>query len=129
MGRAGGPQIVSLGQGCGFQGTIIHELGHAVGFYHEQNRSDRDDYLIIYWENIRKGEEAQFFKLTPDQNLLLTPFDYDSIMLYGSKTFSKDPDHLRTMEGKNNRYLNDVNYKNKLSESDIKQINMLYNCK
>ncbi|PRD24976.1 UNVERIFIED_CONTAM: Astacin-like metalloprotease toxin 1 [Trichonephila clavipes] len=129
-GRVGGPQIVSLGNGCGWEGTIVHELVHAIGFYHEQNRSDRDDYLTIYWDNIKKGEEPQFFKLSPEQNHLLTPFDYDSIMLYGSLTFSKDKaNRLRTMEGKDNRYLKDVNSKNKLSKDDIKRINMLYNCK
>lgn len=130
VGRVGGPQIVSLGNGCGWEGTIIHELVHAIGFYHEQNRSDRDDYLTIFWDNIKKGEEAQFFKLSPKQNHLLTPFDYDSIMLYGSVTFSKDrKNRLRTMEGKDSRYLKDVNSKNKLSKDDIKRINILYNCK
>ncbi|XP_055931553.1 astacin-like metalloprotease toxin 5 [Argiope bruennichi] len=129
VGRVGGPQIVSLGKGCGWQGTITHELGHAIGFYHEQNRSDRDDYLNIFWENIQSGQEDQFFKMSPLQNILLTPFDYDSIMLYGSLTFSKDKaNRLRTMEGKDGRYLNDVNTK-QLSKDDAKRINMLYDCK
>ncbi|CAL1299243.1 unnamed protein product, partial [Larinioides sclopetarius] len=129
VGRVGGPQIVSLGTGCGYQGTITHELGHAVGFYHEQNRSDRDEYLKIYWENIRPGEEDQFFKLLPSQNILLTPFDYESVMLYGSMTFSKDKTkNLRTMEGKDGRYLKDVTSKF-LSREDAKRINMLYDCK
>ncbi|GIX80221.1 astacin-like metalloprotease toxin 1 [Caerostris extrusa] len=128
-GRVGGPQIVSLGVGCNWEGTIVHELGHAIGFYHEQNRSDRDEYIKIFWENIKTGQEDQFFKLAPSENQLLTPFDYDSIMLYGSLTFSKDKaNRLRTMEGKDGRYLKDVNTK-KLSEQDIKRINMLYDCK
>ncbi|GFQ66738.1 zinc metalloproteinase nas-4 [Trichonephila clavata] len=128
VGRTGGQQPVSLGEGCGWEATIIHEFGHALGFYHEQNRSDRDDYLTIFWENILPGREDQFMKLKPTQNQLLTPFDYDSIMLYGSMSFSKDRKKLRTMEGKNKEYLRDVFSKGKLSPSDITRIKKLYNC-
>ncbi|GFT56182.1 astacin-like metalloprotease toxin 1 [Trichonephila clavipes] len=128
VGRTGGQQPVSLGEGCGWEATIIHEFGHAIGFYHEQNRSDRDDYLTIFWENILPGREDQFMKLRPTQNQLLTPFDYDSIMLYGSMSFSKDRKKLRTMEGKNKEYLKDVFSKGKLSPSDIQRIKKLYNC-
>ncbi|GBO14721.1 hypothetical protein AVEN_101963-1 [Araneus ventricosus] len=54
------PQPLSLGKGCHNIGTIIHELGHVLGFYHEQNRSDRDDYLNIYLNNVRAGELPTF---------------------------------------------------------------------
>ncbi|RWR99303.1 Astacin-like metalloprotease toxin [Dinothrombium tinctorium] len=48
VGRIGGSQELSLGRGCQVMGIIIHELFYAVGFYHEHNRSDRDQYLYIY---------------------------------------------------------------------------------
>ncbi|XP_054712025.1 astacin-like metalloprotease toxin 5 [Uloborus diversus] len=128
VGKTGNAQPLSLGQGCGYMGTVLHELAHALGFYHEQNRSDRDDYLTIFWENIKEGMEDQFFKLKPDQNQLLTQFDYDSLMLYGSYTFSKDRRNLKTMVGKDDRYLKDVINKYFLSASDLNRIKMLYKC-
>ncbi|KFM66189.1 Astacin-like metalloprotease toxin, partial [Stegodyphus mimosarum] len=100
VGMTGGPQGVSLGSGCIFKGTIVHELGHALGFYHEQNRSDRDDYLQIFMNNVQKGMEHNFDKLKPNQNILYTPFDYDSIMIYGNHAFSKDGTSV-TMRAKN----------------------------
>jgi len=55
VGRIGGMQEVSLDNGCVDSDTIKHELMHALGFYHEQSRTDRDDYVIIYPNNIQDG--------------------------------------------------------------------------
>lgn len=53
MGRVGdGEQRLSLGQRCWYKGIVIHELGHAIGFWHEMNRPDRDDWIYVYWQNI-----------------------------------------------------------------------------
>ncbi|GFT81643.1 astacin-like metalloprotease toxin 1 [Nephila pilipes] len=128
VGKTGNVQPLSLGEGCGYMGTVTHEFAHALGFFHEQNRSDRDDWLTIFWENIKEGMESQFMKLKPDENQLLTPFDYDSIMLYGSYTFSKDRKNLMTMVGRNNMFLKDVFTKYSMSYNDIVRIKKLYNC-
>ena len=62
VGRAKGEQKVSIGPGCEFMGTIIHEIGHAVGFWHEQSRQDRDHYIRILKENIQTNAVDQFSK-------------------------------------------------------------------
>ena len=48
-------QELSLGPGCRHGGTIMHEMMHAVGFWHEQSRPDRNQYVEVFWENIKKG--------------------------------------------------------------------------
>ncbi|GBN35299.1 Astacin-like metalloprotease toxin 1 [Araneus ventricosus] len=110
-------------------GTILHELGHTVGFFHEHSRSDRDDWITIFWENIKKGQESQFARLEPEKNLLLAPFDFNSIMLYGSYSFSKDKENLKTMIGKDGRILKSTRERTSLSRSDTFRIKKLYNCK
>ncbi|KFM63178.1 Astacin-like metalloprotease toxin, partial [Stegodyphus mimosarum] len=127
-GRIGGKQSISLGNGCSDIGTVVHELLHAVGFEHEHNRSDRDDYLQINWQNILPGYEDSFEPLMPHEERRLTDFDFDSVMLYGSYAFSKEPFFLKTMEALDGREMPEVYYKKGLSPDDIKRVKLLYDC-
>ncbi|XP_043938681.1 low choriolytic enzyme-like isoform X2 [Protopterus annectens] len=89
IGRVGGEQPVSLQRhGCVYTGTVQHELLHALGFHHEQNRSDRDNYVDIIFGNIIRGLEYNFRKV--DTNNLETEYDYYSVMHYGRTAFSKN---------------------------------------
>jgi hypothetical protein len=86
VGRIRGMQVISLGYGCGV-GAAIHEIGHALGLWHEQSRSDRDKYIRIVKENIHPRLLHNFEKHIAD-GLDVGPYDYTSIMHYPATAFS-----------------------------------------
>lgn len=56
VGRQGGAQLLHLGPACTRTlGTPLHELMHALGFFHEHMRPDRDRYVYINYSNIDEG--------------------------------------------------------------------------
>ncbi|GFY76488.1 astacin-like metalloprotease toxin 1 [Trichonephila inaurata madagascariensis] len=82
---------ISLGIGCRDFGTVLHEIMHAIGFEHEHNRPDRDDFLIIHRENIEPDNINQFRKLSRyHYEWIDFAIDYQSVMMYESYAFSKN---------------------------------------
>ena len=81
VGMRGGEQEILLHPECPY-GTILHEIGHAVGLLHEHNRIDRNNHVKIIWDNIieiRKSAYAKHVNVGFD----IGDYDYDSIMHYG----------------------------------------------
>ena len=86
LGMTGGRQTIRLGSNSGLS-TTIHEIGHALGLYHEQSRTDRDQHITIHWNRIKSGRESQFETKTVQNH---GPFDFLSVMMYYPCSFSND---------------------------------------
>lgn len=86
VGKQGGKQDLSLGAGCD-KGNAIHEIGHAIGFFHEQSRNDRNTYVKINWQNIIPNKTSNFAQYL-NSGRDIGSYDYCSIMHYPKWAFS-----------------------------------------
>lgn len=124
LGRVGGFQPIFLGEECrGPQ--IIHEILHALGFVHEQSRTDRDEYVEILWDEIQPDFHLQFMQV-PDSFMMVnkhTQFDYNSVMLYQPTAFAKSPGQI-VMKSKTEEDISPT--MDGLSEGDLQKLNQVY---
>ena len=91
MGRVGGEQLLSIGPNCLRTGVIIHEIMHALGFFHEHSRPDRDEHITVELENLRPGMEHNFLTLNLRNWFNMSiPYDTKSVMHYSGYAFAAD---------------------------------------
>lgn len=120
VGRQKGKQEINLSPRCTTMNTV-HEIGHALGLWHEQSRADRSSFVRIVWENIEEDHKYNF-----DQHLTdgkdFGDYDYQSIMHYGPYAFSKNGQQtiIPLVDGV------EIGQRNRLSEKDIAAINTMY---
>jgi hypothetical protein len=88
IGRRGGEQIIKLTFDCK-EGSTAHELLHAIGITHEQNRCDRDNFVEIQFDHI-EDDKKHNFEIACDGWTDVGTYDFGSIMHYGLDAFSKD---------------------------------------
>ena len=137
IGKNGSEQTINMDLeiDCNF-GTIVHEIGHAIGFWHEQSRPDRDSYVRIRYDNIKSKRQRQFdMRRSYQVDSRGSTYDYGSVMHYKTDQYVRDDcSGCQTMEVIDNALYRAQgspsigDWTDGLSTKDIEQTNILYSC-
>ncbi|EFN88281.1 Zinc metalloproteinase nas-14 [Harpegnathos saltator] len=124
VGRHNHGQVLNLqNPGCVHHGVVVHEIMHALGFYHQQSAADRDDWVTIHWDNIKFGREHNFNKY---DNRTITDYgisyDYKSVMHYSSHAFSRNGEPTITPKKEKVK----LGQRDGLSEKDVAKVQAMY---
>ncbi|AFZ68139.1 M12 family metallopeptidase [Deinococcus peraridilitoris] len=71
-------------------GLYLHEMGHVAGLLHEHQRCDRDEAITIKTDSVFPDRLNAFGKMCQSNYGSYTPYDYESVMHYPKKAFSRD---------------------------------------
>jgi hypothetical protein len=123
VGYIGGLQKIYLSDKCGAT-EVAHEIMHSLGFVHEQNRSDRDQFIQVFWDNIDPQERINFEKFSGFAMKAsgASSFDFESIMIYPDTMFSQNNNLTMKpiFDGQK------INPSDVLSAKDIERLNRIY---
>ncbi|MGW5452590.1 M12 family metallopeptidase [Nocardia sp. NPDC003979] len=88
VGRQGGPQTIELADSAPV-GTVVHEMAHALGLWHEQSRQDRDAFVEVRLAHVDPAHRHNFAQHITDGDDV-GGYDFGSIMHYPPTAFSID---------------------------------------
>uniref|UniRef100_A0A3Q2T6Z4 Metalloendopeptidase n=1 Tax=Fundulus heteroclitus TaxID=8078 RepID=A0A3Q2T6Z4_FUNHE len=118
--RIANGQNLSIGARCDTLGIVEHEILHALGFFHEQSRYDRDDYVQIVSANILPVN-IHFFIIST-----FSPYDYMSVMHYRKNAFTNG--NGLTIITIDPKFQDVIGQRLEMSPYDAKELNLLYSC-
>ncbi|MAE75379.1 MAG: hypothetical protein CMJ85_00735 [Planctomycetes bacterium] len=123
IGRTGGQQFINIAN-WERKYTIMHEICHAVGFWHEHMRADRDTYIQVHSANINCASQ---YRILTNVELFDVPYDFESIMHYHRFQCSSNAQPTMTVRPPwDKKYTPLLGQRIYLSALDVRRMNVLY---
>jgi astacin len=119
VGMVGGGQEVVLSEGC-MLSQATHEVGHALGLWHEQQRADRDLYVSVHLDRLADQQYASNYDRVRGYSPPVR-YDYDSIMHYGSHDFGNGGLVIERLSGDP-----DIEPPGEITRWDVEKVRRLY---
>lgn len=142
IGMVGGRQVINIAS-WNNQFIIAHEFAHALGFWHEQSRSDRDQFIQVNTQNVCKATDSSCIggfcfngagnRVDCDFNFNIRDsggeygnYDFDSVMHYSRNAFSRNGSDTITVRAPDQAWQSRIGQTNHLSDMDQLTMSFLY---
>eukprot|EP00105_Crassostrea_gigas_P032798 XP_011455943.2 PREDICTED: zinc metalloproteinase nas-23 [Crassostrea gigas] len=122
-----GSQTIGLNKWkCINKKTVVHEIMHALGQVHEQQRKDRDQHIIMHWNNVIGGRNNKNMEILSIGSHDRTQYDPTSSLQYSLKAFTSN--QQKTMSFRDSTLESLVGSSSGLTHLDVREITQAYNC-
>lgn len=124
VGRAGGPQLLHI-YNWNSRFTMVHELMHVLGFWHEHQRPDRDQFVAVQTGNVEPTELHQF-AIVPTAATQGLPYDFDSVLHFAQSEASHNGQPTLLVLPPNQGQQSAIGQRTHLSSGDVAALRRIY---